>query len=603
MLIGTGMGIKGMAFGDFFVRHRTASAAAALTTLGVAAAAAVIWAPESEQPVVDTQLRSSVTECHDMVTISVAGRGDTPKEGTTALLVDANGNPLPAALSGDHKSEWLDPVVNAPSDDVGQGSYAAVYIAYPANMATYEDAVNTGVANTEQVMGEISAACPDTKFSIVGYSEGADVVRRVAMKIGNEESGVNPDDVLGVVILADSGRQAGEGPFIGAEDPFSNPDGFDRKYQNGANPISGQGALPGTSGDFGKLNGKIASFCSEGDLTCAAPQNISLLQLVVNVGRQVNADQLEREGLTPATGQDVAVVLGRIAMTAFSDIAAQPNWMASDETFLEVLLRVSDPAYKPGEHRAPAQAENVAAEGLSPLAYLPQKIFNEIVGLIVTNQNTIPVILSDPYNLTLGPNGSGHHFDYWRDAKPEDGKELTSAEYAAAWLTELAKKAQAGEPVERKAEPLPAVQGYTNSVQAAASKTTSTTKATSATTGTTVSKSGVTSSTTAPSTTPAESSTTSPESTTTTPESTTTAPESTTTSPESSTTSPESSTTAPSTSVAPSTTATTSAESTTANAPIAKESEVPTTVPSSTTTAPSSSTTTTTTTPSVTPTP
>ncbi|WP_459961204.1 cutinase family protein [Nocardia sp. IFM 10818] len=478
-----------MALGDFFARHRIASAVAAPAVLGVAVAVAATFSVTSSTPddTTETQLKASVTECHDMVTISVAGRGDTPRTGEAKLLVGANGEELPAALAGDHSSEWLDPVVNAPDGSVDPDSYAAVYIAYPANMATYEDAVNTGVANAERVMTEISAACPDTKFSIVGYSEGADVVRRVAMKIGNQEPGqngeygiVDPDDVVGVVILADSGRQAGDGPFIGAQDPFSNPDGFDQKYQNGAKPVAGQGALPGTSGDFGKLNGKIASFCSDGDLTCSAPQNISLLQLVVNVGRQVNADQLEREGLTPATGQDVAAALGRIAMAAFADIASQPNWMASDETFLTVLLRVSDPAYKPGEKKAPAAADSIAAEQMSPLAYLPQKIFNEIVGLIVTNQNTIPVIMSDPYKLTLGPNGTGHHFDYWRDANPADGKPLTSAEYAAAWLTELAKKAQAGELNTTTAKP-----SANAAVLAAAPESTSGASTTTSTSGTT----------------------------------------------------------------------------------------------------------------------
>jgi hypothetical protein len=202
---------------------------------------------------------------------------------------------------------------------------------------------------------------------------------------------VDPSKVVGVVILADAGRSAGDGPFPGAKDPFSNPDGFDQQYQNGTKPAPGQGALPGTSGDFGALNGKIASFCSDGDLTCAAPENISLLQLAANVGRQLNVDALQRDGLTPATGQDVAVVLSRIAFAAFADIQSQPNWMQSDQTFLQVLLKVSDPAYKPGEApKVPAKADSISTNEMSPLAYLPQKVLNEVVGLIVTNQNTIP---------------------------------------------------------------------------------------------------------------------------------------------------------------------------------------------------------------------
>ncbi|WP_328407526.1 cutinase family protein [Nocardia sp. NBC_00403] len=516
-----------MAFREFIARHRIASAVAGPAVLGVAAVVAASWALTSTPQTRDTQLTTSVTECHDMVTISVAGRGDTPVAGTTKLLVGANGEELPAALSGDHSSEWVDPVVNAPAGAVDPGSYAAVYIAYPANMASYEDAVNTGVANTEQVMQEITRACPDTKFSIVGYSEGADVVRRVAMQIGHQEADkdggygiVDPGDVVGVVILADAGRSAGDGPFPGAKDPFGNPDGFDQQYQNGTKPAPGSGAVPGTRGDFGALNGKIASFCSEGDLTCAAPENISLLQLVANVGRQLNVDALEREGLTPATGQDVAVVLGQIALAAFADIQSQPNWMQSDETFLQVLLKVSDPAYKPGAPKAPAKADSISTNQMSPLAYLPQKVLNEIIGLIVTNQNTIPVVMSDPYQLTLGPNHTGHHFDYWRDANAADGKPLTSAEYAAAWLTHLAKQAQAGQPVDTTAKPqaadLDAV--YKAVAVTSAAPTTEPTKTPSTSTSTSTSPSA--SATTTP-TSPAK---TDVSSTTTTPAPTTSAP-------------------------------------------------------------------------------
>ncbi|WP_280431202.1 cutinase family protein [Nocardia brasiliensis] len=555
-----------MAFREFFARHRIASAVAAPAVLGVAAAVAATFALTSSPQTRDTQLTTSVTECHDMVTVSVAGRNDTPVAGTTKLLLGADGKELPAAMAGDHNSEWVDPVVNAPNGQVEPGSYAAVYIAYPANMATYEDAVNAGAANTEQVMREISKACPDTKFSIVGYSEGADVVRRVAQKIGHQEAGqdgaygiVDPDDVLGVVILADAGRSAGDGPFPGSKDPFGNPDGFDQKYQNSKNPVPGQGALPGTSGDFGKLNGKIASFCSDGDLTCSAPENISLLQLVVNVGRQINVDALERDGLTPATGQDVAVVLGRIAMTAFADIAANPNWMKSDETFLQVLLKVSDPAYKPGQPPAttPVKADAIAADDMSPLAYLPQKILNEIIGLIVTNQNTIPVVMSDPYKLTLGPNHTGHHFDYWKDADPANGKPLTSAEYAAAWITHLAKQAQEGKKIDKNAKPEQAdVEAVYKAAAATSTSKAAPTSTTAAPTGTSAAPTvSTTPSTTAPTTTPAPA-TTPPVTTTTSAPSEIAAPIDTTKSAPSATSTTESAAPTATSTVAPATTST-----------------------------------------------
>ena len=151
------------------------------------------------------------------------------------------------------------------------------------------------------------------------------------------------------------------------------------------------------------------------------------------------------------------MVFGQIVFEAFADISSNPNWMQSDETFLQVMLKVSDPEYKPGKTPAPApvaEGETVSTDKVSPLAYLPQKLFKEIVGLIATNQNTIPVILSDPYQQTLAPD-VGHHFDYWRDADAANGKPLTSAEYAAAWLTYLAQQAKEGKPVDTTAKPTP----------------------------------------------------------------------------------------------------------------------------------------------------
>ena len=200
----------------------------------------------------------------------------------------------------------------------------------------------------------IQASCPDTKFSIVGYSEGADVARRVAMEVGNQTPGGRrllrhrrPELRRRRRDPGRPGADPGEGQFPGAQNPYGNPDGLDVAYQNGQYAAAGAGAMPGTSGSFGALDGKVASFCQQEDLTCSAPENIALLQLAANVGRQINVDMLERDGLTEATGADVATVVGQIALKAFADIASQPNWMASDETFLDVLIKVSDPAYKP----------------------------------------------------------------------------------------------------------------------------------------------------------------------------------------------------------------------------------------------------------------
>ncbi|ORI25339.1 cutinase family protein [Rhodococcus sp. 1168] len=443
-------------------RRRLATSAVAFLSLGALTVGGVALTDFGGFTSSDAEVElASTATCYDMVSIAVGGRGDSPKNGVTKMLTTPDGTPLPAALAGEFESDWIDQMVGAPKGQVKEGSYAAVYVEYPANMASYDEAVNTGVENSQKVMRAIAASCPDTRFAIVGYSEGADVTRRAAMEIGNQTPDgngnygiVDPSKVVGVVILADAGRKAGEGAFPGSASG-TGPDGFDKVYQNGSGP-AGAGALPGTSGSFGALEGKVASFCSEGDLTCAMPENTSLLHLAANVGRQLDVDALQRDGaITPATGADMAMVLGRIAVAAFSDIAAQDNWLASDETFLDVLLKVSEPGYKPGVVTKPVAKVDGAGEPLPAseavnLAYLPAKIAKEIIGFIGSNTNTVQVVMNDPYGLTLGP-GSGHHFDYWRDADPAKGKPLTSAQYAAAWLTQLAKDAEAGKPIKTAA--------------------------------------------------------------------------------------------------------------------------------------------------------
>lgn len=443
-------------------RRRLVTSAVAFVSLGaLAVGAAVLTTDKLSTSEAEVELVSTAT-CYDMVSIAVGGRGDTPRTGETKMLTRPDGTLLPAALAGDFESDWIDQMVGAPNGSVRQGSYAAVYIEYPANMASYEDAVNTGVTNTKSVMNAIATSCPNTRFAIVGYSEGADVTRRAAMEIGNQtsENGaygiVDPNKVVGVVILADAGRGDGEDPFPGSASG-TNPDNFDKKYQNNASGPAGAGALPGTSGGFGALDGKVASFCSQGDLTCAMPKNTSLLHLAANVGRQLDVDALERESLTPATGADMALVIGRIAVAAFADITSQDNWLAGDETFLEVLIKVSEPGYTPADPKNKVAAKSETDENGEPLpaetavnlAYLPSKIAKEIFGFIGSNTDTIPVLMNDPYGKTLGP-GSGHHFDYWRDADPANGRPLTSAQYAAAWLTQLAKDAEAGKPIKSK---------------------------------------------------------------------------------------------------------------------------------------------------------
>lgn len=122
--------------------------------LGVAAAVAIAWPQPTPPTVADPALAglASTADCHDMVSIGVGGRGDTPRD-QSKMLVDEKGNKLPAAQQGAYGSMWVNPVINAPlKDHEADNGYAAIYVEYPADLSSYEDAVAKGAENTITVM-------------------------------------------------------------------------------------------------------------------------------------------------------------------------------------------------------------------------------------------------------------------------------------------------------------------------------------------------------------------------------------------------------------------------------------------------------------------
>ena len=169
-------------------RRRMTTKLAVPGALGVAALIATPWSnPGASTSMATALTAASSPACYDMVSIAIGGRNDVPVDGANQFVTAPDGTVLPASMSGDYSSHWFTPIIDAPKGAVGTDSYASMYIQYPANMSSYEDAVNAGVANTETVIRSIQARRARTrKFSIVGYSEGADVARRVAMEVGNQ---------------------------------------------------------------------------------------------------------------------------------------------------------------------------------------------------------------------------------------------------------------------------------------------------------------------------------------------------------------------------------------------------------------------------------
>ena len=69
----------------------------------------------------------------------------------------------------------------------------------------YADSKSDGLSKAKDVLTEIAAKCSETKFTITGYSQGADIAGDLASEIGNSSGPVKAEQILAVGLLADPG--------------------------------------------------------------------------------------------------------------------------------------------------------------------------------------------------------------------------------------------------------------------------------------------------------------------------------------------------------------------------------------------------------------
>ncbi|GAB86005.1 cutinase family protein [Gordonia rubripertincta] len=146
------------------------------------------------------------------------------------------------------------------------------------NGRTYADSKATAIANASKVLADWAEADPDLKFTISGYSQGADAAGDLAAAIGNGDGPIPADKVLAVGLLADPGNgTAGQktvGPRprgIGIADP--RPEGM------------------------GRLSGKVTSICAPSDLYCSIDKRrhpvLGKIGTVLSEGAEDVADAVE----------------------------------------------------------------------------------------------------------------------------------------------------------------------------------------------------------------------------------------------------------------------------------------------------------------------
>lgn len=154
--------------------------------------------------------------------------------------------------------------------------------------ATYGESVTLGADDAAREMRTVARNCPNTRFILIGYSQGAHLIGDVAAEIGHGKvAGVGPDQVAAVVLFADPGRSGvvKQRPLAPAKLYAPAPKG---QLARGGELVNGggSGVVPGRVGltgeralSFAGLEGKVLSLCNAADMACSTDPDSALREL------------------------------------------------------------------------------------------------------------------------------------------------------------------------------------------------------------------------------------------------------------------------------------------------------------------------------------
>ncbi|PAT03739.1 hypothetical protein CKJ85_07130 [Corynebacterium sp. NML 150383] len=259
--------------------------------------------------------------------------------------------------------------------------------------ATYGESVTQGTDDAVREMETVASACPQTRFIMVGYSQGAHLIGDAAARAAHGQvRGVGPEQIAGVVLFADPGRTSvdRQRALPPAKLYAPAPKGV---LARGGELINGggSGVIPervGLAGEralsFVGLEGKVLSLCNPADMACSTDPDSALRDLadvamreevvgppnaatgahVLEFSRRMDAgvpvQQAVREsGLSLLDAPAAALILGEIALFAQAADGATRSEQAA--TPPEQLVAVTLMAALP----------NLAKEGVTWTYLLP----------------------------------------------------------------------------------------------------------------------------------------------------------------------------------------------------------------------------------------
>ncbi len=273
---------------------------------------------------------------------AIAQAAPTPCASTFNLLIpgtwETDENADPSQPVG-----MLEPVADALENT--HGSAVEVYtLPYMArafdNGHTYADSKADAVSKATQVLADVANSCPRTKFTMIGYSQGADAAGDIASDIGNGRGPIDASRVLAVGLLADPGAGTKGSATVGPRP-------------------SGQGIADPRLQGMGALSGRVASICDPGDLYCSIDKGSS--PLLGSLGSILSKSSSVSDVSTAEPGGNTQLAA---ALTSdFSD-ADLPTWVPRWP--LSAAVDGTDCRYRPGGRYRPIHREDPRSADRSP---------------------------------------------------------------------------------------------------------------------------------------------------------------------------------------------------------------------------------------------
>lgn len=325
------------------------------------------------------------TKARAATAVTVAAVCATFTGTATATAEPADGGCAPLHVLGVQGTGQSSPVAD-PSADTGvvgaliapvlstapPGSVTRSYIPYAAGFggavpgggtAPYAASVSEARHRLDTEISRIVAACPDTMFAGVGYSQGAQALSWLARDIGTGAGPVPVDRVAGIALYAHPDRAPGS-PVLPGRPGQTVPDPAPRTSGHAVTGVHLTAAAPtgagiaGGDAAYGALTGRVADICVEGDLACAAPDHAALLRIGALIAAQADLrDPLTAVNslhgvLTAALGQAWTTVLVHDIHLADGTVAYRPA-----KALAQRLIDAADP-----RQSGPSPAETAVAD-------------------------------------------------------------------------------------------------------------------------------------------------------------------------------------------------------------------------------------------------